>query len=233
VRSNILAGARSCLIACLVVGLLNLPAPAMAASSKPLGTVVATDHARLDTADAAIGADIYSGDALTTAAGGSLRMKVGPSQVYLLSSSSATLVPRENGVQAKVEHGSVGFSTPSPEQLEIGTPLGVIRGANSQHIFGQVVVLSATKMQISAYEGTLLVVAANGEQKTISQGETYEATLAAPEPGGGQNRQGVGGNGINWKHVAFVAGVAGVVGVTSYLIWHEESESCTKPPCAN
>ena len=161
----------------------------MAASSKPLGMVVATDHARLDNANAAIGADIYSGDALATDVGGSLRMKVGPSQVYLLSASSATLVPQENRVQAKVEHGTVGFSTASPEQLEIGTPLGVIRGANSQRVFGQVAVLSATKMQISAYEGTLLVVAANGEQKTIQQGQTYEATLAAdPEPGGGQNR---------------------------------------------
>jgi hypothetical protein len=231
VRFDLRAGARSCVIACLVVGLLNLPLPAMAASSKPLGTVVATDHARLDNADAAIGADIYSGDALATAAGGSLRMRVGPSQVYLLSASSATLVPQENRVQAKVEHGSVGFSTPSPEQLEIGTPLGVIRGANSQHIFGQVVVLSATKIQISAYEGTLLIVAANGEQKLISQGETYEATLAAPDPGGAQNRQGVGGPGINWKHVAFVAGVAGGVGIAALLIWQEESESCSKPPC--
>ncbi len=230
-RSNILAGARSCLTAFLVVGLLNLPMPVMAASSKPLGMVVATDHARLDNANAAIGADVYSGDALATDIGGSLRMKVGPSQVYLLSASSATLVPQENRVQAKVGHGTVGFSTASPEQLEIGTPLGVIRGANSQRIFGQVAVLSATKMQISAYEGTLLVVAANGEQKTVSQGETYEATLAAPEPGGGQNQAGVGGPGINWRHVAFVAGVAGGLGVAALLLWEEQSESCTVPPC--
>ena len=231
-RFNILAGARSCLIAFLVVGLLNLPVPVMAASSKPLGMVVATEHARLDNANAAIGADIYSGDALATDVGGSLRMKVGPSQVYLLSASSATLVPQENRVQAKVEHGTVGFSTASPEQLEIGTPLGVIRGANSQRVFGQVAVLSATKMQISAYEGTLLVVAANGEQKTIEQGQTYEATLAAdPEPGGAQNQAGVGGTGINWKHVAFVAIVAGALGGTALALWLEQSESCSNPPC--
>ncbi|MDR3720493.1 MAG: hypothetical protein P4L00_02745 [Candidatus Acidoferrales bacterium] len=233
-RFNILAGARSCLIALLVVGLLNLPVPVMAASSKPLGMVVATEHARLDNATAAIGADVYSGDALATDIGGSLRMKVGPSQVYLLSASSATLVTRENRVQAKVEHGTVGFSTTYPEQLEIGTPLGVIRGANSQRVFGQVAVLSATKMQISAYEGTLLVVAANGEQKTIEQGQTYEATLAAdPEPGGGQNQAGVGGTGINWKHVAFVAGVAGALGGTALALWLEQSESCSNPPCSD
>jgi hypothetical protein len=224
VRSNIFAGARSCLISFLVVGLLNLPL--MAASTKPLGIVVIADRAHLDHANAANGADVYSGDALATDLGGSLRMKVGRSQVYLLSASSAKLVPQEDKVQAKIERGTLGFSTPSPEQLEIGTPLGVIRGADSQRIFGQVTLLSPTKMQISAYEGTLLVVAPNGDEKTIGQGETYEATLAAPEPGGGQNPAGVGRSGINWKHVAEVAIIAGAVGGTAYVLWHVETESC-------
>jgi hypothetical protein len=229
VRSNILCGVRSCLIAFLVVGMLNLPV--MAASAKPLGMVVSAEHASLDNANAAIGADIYSGDALATDVGGSLRAKVGPSQVYLLSASSAMLVPQENRVQARVDHGTLGFSTSSPEQLEIGTPLGVIRGANSQRVFGQVALLSPTKMQVSAYEGTLLVIAFNGEEKTIEQGQTYEATLAAPEPGGGQNQAGVGGTGINWKHVATVAIIAGAVGGTALGLWIAESESCSTPPC--
>jgi hypothetical protein len=229
VRSNILSGARSCLIAFVVVGMLNLPV--MAASSKPLGMVVSADHASLDNAKAAIGADIYSGDALATDAGGSLRLKIGAGQVYLLSSSSATLVPQDGKTQAKVAHGTLDFSTTSPEQLEIGTPLGVIRGADSQRVFGQVAVLSPTKMQISAYEGTLLVTALNGEQKTIQQGETFEATVAAPEPGGGQNQAGVGGTGINWKHVATVAIIGGVLGGTALALWITQSESCSNPPC--
>ena len=228
-RSNILAGARSCVIAFVVVGMLNLPV--MAASSKSLGMVVSADHASLDNGKAAIGADIYSGDALATDAGGSMRVKVGSGQVYLLSASSATLLPQENKVQAKVDHGTVDFSTSTPEQLEVGTPLGVIRGADSQRVFGQVAVLSPTKMQISSYEGTLLVTALNGEQKTIEQGQTYEATLAAPEPGGGQNQAGVGGTGINWKHVATVAIIGGALGGTALALWLEETESCSTPPC--
>ena len=230
-RSNILSGARSCLIAFVVVGMLNLPV--MAASSKPLGIVVSADRASLDNTAAAIGSDIYSGDALATDVGGSLRLKVGSGQVYLLSSSSATLVPQENKVQAKVAHGTLDFSTSSPAQLEIGTPLGVVQGTDSQRVFGQVAVLSPTKMQISAYEGTLLVTALNGEQKTIHQGETYEATLAAPEPGGGQNQAGVGGTGINWKHVATVAIIGGALGGTALALWIEESESCSNPPCGH
>jgi hypothetical protein len=224
VRSNVLAAARSCLIAIVIVGFVNLPV--MAASSKPLGMVVSAEHASLDNAKAVTGADIYSGDALVTDPGGSLRAKIGPSQVYLLSGSAATLVPEENKVQAKVERGTVGFSTSSPDQIEIGTPLGVIRGKDSQRVFGQVAVMSPTKMQISVYEGTLLVVALNGDEKTIGQGQTYEATLAAPEPGGGQTQQGVGGSGTNWHHVAEAATVATVVAVTAAVIYHEESESC-------
>jgi hypothetical protein len=230
VRPNVLAGTRSCLIAFLVVGMLNLPV--MAASAKPLGMIVIADHAKVDTADAAIGADVYSGDALSTEMGGSLRMKVGASQVYLLSSTAATLVPEENKVRAKITQGTLGFSTSSPDQLEIGTPLGIIRGEDGSRVFAQIAVLSPTKMQISVYEGALLVVAPNGDRKTIEQGETYEATVAAPEPGGaGQNQYGVGGTGINWKHVAFVAGVAAVLGGVSYAIWHAQTESCTTPPC--
>ena len=228
-RSNILSGARSCLIAFVVVGMLNLPV--MAASSKPLGMVVSADHASLDNAKAAIGADIYSGDALATDANGSLRLKVGVGQIYLLSSSSATLVPQAGKTQAKVAHGTLDFSTSSPEQLEIGTPLGVVRGADSQRVFGQVAVVSPTKMQISSYEGTLLVTALNGEQKTIQQGETFEATIAAPEPGGGQNQAGVGGTGINWKHVATVAIIGGALGGTALALWITQSESCSNPPC--
>jgi hypothetical protein len=229
VRSSTLSVARSCLIAFLLVGLLNLPV--MAASSKPLGMVVGAEHAHLDNANAVIGADIYSGDALATDTNGSLRAKVGPSQLYLLADSSATLMPGENKVQAKVEHGTVGFSTSSPDQLEIGTPLGVVRGKDRQRVFGQVIVLSPTKMRVSAYQGTLVVVAFNGSEKTIEQGQTFEATIAAPEPGAGQDQQGVGHDGPNWHHIIFVAGVGVGAGVAALLIWQEESESCIRPPC--
>lgn len=230
VRSNILCGARSCLIAFVIVGMLNLPV--MAASARPLGMVVIADHANVDNAKAEIGADVFSGDALSTEMGGSLRMKVGASQVYLLSSSGATLVPGENKVQAKITHGTLGFSTTAPNQLEIGTPLGIIRGQDSQRVFAQVTLLSPTKMQISAYEGTLLVIAPNGDKKTIDQGETLEATVAAPEPGGGgQNQYGVGHSGINWKHVAEVGIIAGAVGGTALVLWLEQTESCSNPKC--
>lgn len=223
-----LSGVRSVLIGLVVSGMVNLPV--MAASSKPLGMVVIADHARVGSANAEVGTDLFAGDALATDPTGTMRMKVGASQVYLLASTAATLASGENRVQAKVTRGTLGFSSNAPDQLEIATPFATIRG-DGQRVFAQVAVLSPTKMQISAYEGSLLVIAPNGDRKTISEGETFEATAAPAEPGGGQNQYGVGHSGINWKHVAFVAGAAAVLGGTALGLWLEQTESCTTPPC--
>ena len=224
-----LSGVRSVLIGLVVSGMVNLPV--MAASAKPLGMVVIADHAKVDSASAEIGTDVFAGDALATDPTGTMRMKVGASQVYLLASTAATLASAENRVQANVTRGTLGFSTNAPDQLEIATPFATIRGADSQRVFAQVAVLSPTKMQISAYEGSLLVIAPNGDRKMISEGETFEATAAPAEPGGGQNQYGVGKSGINWKHVAFVAGAAAVLGGTALGLWLEQTESCSTPPC--
>ena len=223
VRSNAPAGARSCLVVVLALALLNLPA--MAASEKPLAVVLTAQHAKLDNASAEIGADVFSGDALVTDQGGSMRLTVGPSQVYLLSASSATLAPHDGRVQAQIHIGTMGFSTSAPTDLEVQTPLGVIRGADAKAIFGQVDVVSATKMRVTAYQGTLLVTDAVGGEKTIAAGETYEATLA-PEPKADDNPppKGVTGAGINWKHVVEVAIPLVAAGVLACALW-PESES--------
>jgi hypothetical protein len=229
VRSIVLTGARSGLVAFFMVALLNLPATA--ASAKPLGIVVTAENARLDNAGAVNGADVYPGDALTTDTGGSLRLDIAGNQVYLLSSTAATLVQQANKVQAQVDRGTLGFSMAAPGHLEIGTPLGVIRAANGQHVFGQVAVLSPTKMQVSAYEGALVVAASAGPEKIIEPGETYEATLGADASPAAlpQSQEGVGGEGINWKRVASVAIPVGGAAIAAAVIWQEETESCSVP----
>lgn len=226
-RSTVLSLVRSSLIAFLTVGLTNLPA--MAASTKPLGTVVTAQNARLDNVNAAIGAAVYSGDAIATDKGGSLRLTLGAGQLYLLSDSSATLAPKPNMVVATVEHGTVGFSTSTPTQFEIQTPFGLVRGANAKGIFGQVSLLSPSSMRISAYEGTILVEGRDGVEKTIEKGETYEVTSVAdadpnPQP------VGVTGARYNWKHVLEVAIPAAIVGGTAAIVWHYVTESNSVPP---
>ena len=62
-RSTVL-GARSVLVAVLVGALVNLPA--MAASEKPLATVVAAQYAHLANLNAVPGADVFLDDTLVT-----------------------------------------------------------------------------------------------------------------------------------------------------------------------
>lgn len=227
-RSIVLAGARSGLVALLIATLASFPVTA--ASAKPLGVVVTAENARLDSTGAVNGAAVYSGDVLATDTGGSLRLRIARSQMYLLSSTAATLLQQENVVQAKLDRGTLGFSMPAPGELEIGTPLGIIRAADGQHVFGQVIVLSPSRMQISAYEGTLVVAAGAGPKKIIAPGETYEATLAA-DAGAADDAgpKGVGSEGIRWKRVIGVAIVAGAAGIAAAIIWHEMTESCSVP----
>jgi len=177
VASIVPATARFYVTAILTLGLLSLPA--MAASEKPLGVVLTAERARLDNANATVGANVFSGDALVTDQGGSMRITIGPSQVYLLAATSATLEPAADRVQARVNLGVMGFSTSSPAQLEIQTPLGLVRGANAQPVFGQVNVISARKVLVSSFKGTLAFTDTNGEQRLVTQGETYEANLGA------------------------------------------------------
>jgi hypothetical protein len=220
-------GTRSFLIAMPAASLMNLPATA--ASETPLGMVVTADNALVSSENAMRGATVYSGDALVTRENGSLRLAVGPAQVDLLASSTAMLLQNEPRMTlAKVDHGTIDFSTRRPGQLEVGTPLGVIRGASGDRIFGRVSVLSSSKIEISAYEGTLLMTAANGEAKAIAAGETYEAD-ANPAP------QGISGVGqrqpISWKRIRLPLIIVGGAAVASYFTWQEATESCSKPNC--
>lgn len=229
-RSSVVAAARAALVAFLAVGLTSLPS--IAAASKPLGMVVAADRAYLDHANAAAGASVYSDDALVTDQGGSLRLSVGPSQIYLLSLSSASLEPRDDKVQARVDRGTIGFSTARPAQLQIQTPVGVVHGADANPIFGQVSLVNPSTVRISSYEGTLVVEDVSGGQKIITQGETYEGTLVSDASGGDNNppKKGVTGAVVNWSHVLKAAIPIVAAGVIACWLY---PESPSKMGCWN
>lgn len=140
---SIVLGARSSLVALVIIGLIGLPT--MGASSLPLATVVSAQAARLANADAVPGADVYYDDDLVTTGGGSLRLAVGTSQVYLLEDSEAVLRQDQGKVEAKMYRGTLGFSTSAPDNLAVETPFGVIRGADGSHVLGQIALLASPK----------------------------------------------------------------------------------------
>jgi hypothetical protein len=219
VRSTAPSAARSTLLALLAVGLMNLPA--MAASEKPLGTVVTTQDARLDSVTAAIGASVYSGDSIATDEGGSVRLALGATQMYLLSSSSAILTPQQNGVQATLEHGTLGFSTSTPSQFELETPFGIVRGTDEKQVFGEVILLRPSVMRVTSYEGTIVVEGRDGVEKKIEKGESYEVSTDPPNPADDNTpKVGVTGTRFYWKRVFFVAIPALIAGTGAAVAHH-------------
>lgn len=209
-----------------------LQAPVQAGAAKPLGVVVTAENALLGNTAAATGVDLFSGDTLVTQENGSIRASAGPSQVYLLASSSATLLQQADEVRAKLDHGTLGFSTDQPARLDIETPLGVVRGANGQPIFGQVAVLSPSRVRISSFKGSLLMKTPDGAERSIAPGETYEASLSPTTGASDAGIQGVGkGSSFDWKKLIGPAIIIGGAATAAAWIYDEQSESCSDTCC--
>jgi hypothetical protein len=224
---------RYVLIAALIVGLLNIPA--YGADEKPLGLVMQAENAHIGNASVAIGTTIFPGDTLATEAGGTLRLNLGGSQIYLLSASSATLSPdaTPNMVHAVVGRGTVGFSSNGSDHIELEIPEGILHAANSQPTYGQVTIVGPQEVIISAYRGTL-ALDYNGDTREIPAGKSFRVTMdlapaASPQPQapagvGGGNKKALNTNSLVWAAVAVGAAAGTAVG-----IWYVLSESSSAP----
>lgn len=229
--------ARSCLVTFLVAGLVNLPA--LAANEKALGLVIQAQSAHLGGANAVVGATVYPGDALATETGGTLRMKIGSGQIYLLSASGVILAENADTVQATVTHGTVGFSTSGSDRLDLLIPEGIVRAFNGQPAYGQVTIMSPTEVVISAYRGAL-VLDNDGELHTIGAGSSYRVTMepdAMPQAPAGagtketaSRRPSPDSNVVHTKrrHLVFALIVLGTMGISSFFIYRELTESPSK-----
>ena len=223
--------ARASLVALVVAALAAVPA--FAGNEKPLGMVIQAEVARLDNARAVVGATVYPGDALATDPGGSMRLKLGSGQLYLLGSTTATLAQNPAAVHAVVNRGTVGFSTSASDPLELETPLGIVRASNGAG-YGQVTLTGPGEMIVSAYRGDL-IVDYNGELHTIPEGKSVRVEKemepsAEPAAAPPQTPQGTGTQtkpALNTKTAEKIAAVV-VLGVVSWLIYEELCESSSK-----
>jgi len=211
------------LVAVLAIGPWNLPASA--ATAQPLGVVIQAKSAHLDSSEAVMGATVYSGDAIDTDAGGTLRLRVGSNQVYLTSSSAASFGQAGNVAQVTITSGTIGFSGSKPDQLELETPGGILRGAPGQPTFGQVTVLSPQEMLISAYRGSL-TLDNDGEFHTISEGKAYRVTIDEEMSAMSSDDQPVKVRHKKRRRVAFfIIGMSAALAGAGYLLYQDISES--------
>ena len=228
---------RACLIAVLIAGMLGTPAFTYAASDTPLGMVIQAEGlAHLGAAKAAIGSTVYTGDNLFTETGGTMRLRVGASQVYLLSDSGVSLSQSAKMVHIVVAHGTVGFSSPANEAVGLDTPLGFVHPVDGHAAFGQVTLVSPIEMIVTAYHGDL-IVEENGNLHTIPEGKSYRVTKdlepAAQPSSSGQTKQGSGtqnaGASPLMEKVLIIGGAAG----TALAVALELCESPSTMSCMN
>jgi hypothetical protein len=222
----------------LITGLLDIPG--FAANEKPLGLVLQAQQASVDNAKLAVGTTVYPGDTLETDSGGTLRLKLGTNQLYLLASSAATLAQDSATVHAVVARGTVGFSSTGADRIELEIPEGILRAADGVPSYGQVTITSPLEVVISAFRGEL-VLDNEGELHTIPAGKSYRVTMdlepaavaptaeAAAQDTQSDNAQVVQPRKRRRKKLAFYLIFTGAVAGGTYAIWDVLTESPTKP----
>jgi len=203
------------------------------AADIPTGVVSDSMRANVDGTNAALGANVYAGDSLSTNSGGTLRLRVGSGQLFLLASSDASMTQDHGRIDMLVRSGTAGFSATDVDPLEIDTPVGTVRPANDQHSYGQVTLIDSRQILITSYEGTVLLTR-NGEDRLIEAGKSYRVTLAAdsanapapaPAPQGGAGT----GTGSHKRQWIFDAAIAAGAGGLGYAVWDILCESPSSP----
>ena len=223
--------ARSFTAIFLVACLLDLPAFA-AAAARPLGLVIQAREALLDSSNLAVGTTVYPGDTVQTDEGGTLRLKFGATQVYLLSSSAATFSERESIIRATVGRGTVGFSADASSDVELAVPQGILRAANGQAAYGQVSIIGPQDVVITSYRGSL-VLDNEGELHTIPAGKSYRVTMdlepaAQPAPPAHRGDD-AGVVPTKRRKLYFELLVLGAVAIGTGVIWYEVTQSPSLP----
>ena len=233
--------ASALLIALVISGMLH---PSLMAAAKPLGTVVAAENAHLGDAVLALGTNVF-GDFLQTDSNGTLRLRVGSTQVYLAAGSAAVLrqAPDQLTNQptgqfgANLVRGTVGFSSALPGSFQVDTPVATVRSYQGP-TFGEVTLVGPNTILVAAYRGSLLVTG-NGVERVIPEGDSFNVTLL-PDPDPAQGPQGAGtGNtkaqrpssyGVNnHGQIIFTAIVIGLAAGGAYAAWHLAAESDSQP----
>jgi hypothetical protein len=216
----------------LVIGLAAIPANAP--SAKPLGVVAQSQHAHLDNADATMGASIYAGDVFETESGGTLRLRFGSSQIYLLASSAVKVAESSAGALVTITRGTVGISSSISGQVALDTPAGIVRGVEGKPAFGQVTITRPGEIVVSAYRGEL-ILDNEGELHSIPEGKAYRVVIepdkeaTAQEPTSGDNPEfHPAENHHRKRRLAFYLIFTGAVALGAYGLWVELSESPSK-----
>jgi hypothetical protein len=222
--------AQCCLAAVSILSLSDLPLAA-GTGEKPLGVVVVAEHAHFAGANATAGTTIYAGDAFDTEKNGALCLRVGNGQIFLLSESAASVSKESQLVRIALTRGTAVFSSPAPEQFELETPAGMLRGTHGKAASGRVALTGPREVVISALSGDL-ALDNDGELHLIPSGKAVRVVIDDSDVGATADQDNPGTmphTRRRRKRLGFYIVFAGAVGGISAAIFNELSESPYKP----
>jgi len=211
--------------------LTRLTTPLCATPASTLGTIVYVDRAHVGTAEASVGATVFSGDKLTTEKAGSVQVRAGAARLLLSSASAALLDQDDVSPFATLTSGSATFSTANSKAFALHFGSAVIRPNTDQPTIGQVTVLNPKELVVKSTKGSLLV-AVDDDVRVIPEGAGYRIVLDPnPEPQGprGAGSKGYGGPPIKAAKSKFMWYAIGVTAVVTFFAVQEALESPDRP----
>jgi hypothetical protein len=190
-----------------------------AAPTSPLGVVVVGQKALLGGVYVADGTSLFDGDTVSTQGKGSLRIRLGASQLFLGENSTMLLLRSERGVTAKLLGGTARFSGAPGAPIELVVLDVRIRGKQDSAA-GQVTMISKDEFQVGATSGSL-TVDVDGDVRTVDENTAYDATLSPAADNGLPVGAGRRRSLILWALIGLAA-VGTVIAITHATMSHSK-----------
>ena len=165
---------RTALVAVLIGTLINLPV--QGSSLKPSGTITQAQTTWIDRSVATVGTTVYPGDTLRTEDSGSVRVRAGLAQFYMMSASEARLESAATGLRASLLKGTAGFSSGPSDTVELNALDVVIRSLDGQPSHGRVSIVGQSQLVVTSFKGPF-EISIDGDTHTIADGTSYRVSI--------------------------------------------------------
>ncbi len=153
-------------------------------ASTPLGVIVQADRAQVGSDITSGGATIYEGDRLETQDNGTLRARMGGSQIYLRQGSAADVHGLANGFSANLVHGTVVLSSLEGQTFQLLANGATIRPVGNHPTVAQVTYVNPTALVLTSERGAI-EISMGDEVKTIDAGTSYRMETVPDDSGPG------------------------------------------------
>jgi hypothetical protein len=170
------------LLLVLSIVLFGIPKIAFPANPPfaPLGSVMQADRARQGIDLTTGGATIYDGDRLETQEDGTLRARLGKSQLFMQPSTLAEVHGFSNGYSANLLRGTVIASSPEGQTFQLLANGATVRPASTHPTVARVTWVNGKELLLTSNLGAIQV-AYEGDVKTIEPGNSVRMEIATDE----------------------------------------------------